>query len=244
MALDRLGLTKSTLIDYPGEVAATVFTAGCNLACPYCHNPELVSGRPPAGFLSRQEVLAYLGKRRGVLGGVCITGGEPTLHPDLEELIGGIHALGLKVKLDTNGTRPDRLETLAVDYVAMDLKTTPERYDRVASADAAAGSGAGSAPGLAERVRRSVAILRERGRRDGVSYEFRTTMVPGIVSEEDLDGLCELMRPGERYVLSPFRPSVTLDPKLGSVAPYPSETLERIAEACRLRGIAARVRAL
>lgn len=226
MSLDKLGLQKSTLVDYPGEVAATLFTNGCNLSCPYCHNPELVTGAPPEDFRSREEILAYLRKRRGVLGGVCITGGEPTLHTDLPELIGEIHDIGLKVKVDTNGTLPDRLPPLGADYYAMDIKAAPAHYDRV------------GLPQAAERIRRSVTWIRE----SGAHYEFRTTVVPGIVSDDDVDEICESLEPGDCYTLAQYRPMVTLDPAFLSVGPYPIDVLEAMKERCAARGIRAHVR--
>jgi len=227
VALEKLGLLKSTLVDYPGEVAATVFTNGCNLSCPYCHNPQLVAGPPPDDFLTREQIMAYLDRRKSVLGGVCITGGEPTLHADLPELIADIHRFGLKVKLDTNGTLPDRLEGLDVDYIAMDIKAAPEHYERVGMPDAA------------ERLRRSMALIRARGR----SYEFRTTVVPGIVDDADIDLICENLEPGDNYTLTQYRPYLTLDPAYESVGPYPIETLEAMRDRCVKRGVNAHVRA-
>lgn len=128
MALDRLGLVKTTLLDYPGEVAATIFTPGCNLRCPYCHNPDFVSGDPTGEEITLGEFFRFLEKRKGVLGGICITGGEPLIHKDLGDLIAAVRERGLKVKLDTNGTFPERLASLDVDYIAMDLKTIPDNY--------------------------------------------------------------------------------------------------------------------
>ncbi len=227
MALDALGLLKSTLVDYPGEVAATLFTNGCNLSCPYCHNPELVSGPAPYDFLTREQVMAYLLRRRGVLGGVCITGGEPTLHADLPELITEIHELGLKVKVDTNGTLPERIAELDADYFAMDVKVSPAHYDRVGM------TGAG------DRLRRSMEIIRA----SGAEYEFRTTVVPGIVFDEDVDEICESLAPGDTYTLAQYRPLITLDPAFESIGPYPLATLEAMRDRCAARGIDAHVRA-
>jgi pyruvate formate lyase activating enzyme len=226
VALDRMGLQKSTLVDYPGEVAATLFTNGCNLSCPYCHNPELVSGPPPEDFLSRDEILAYLRKRRGVLGAVCITGGEPALHADLPELVGEIQELGLKVKVDTNGTLPDRLAGLRADYYAMDIKSAPARYDRVGM------------PEAADRIRRSIRCIRE----SGAEYEFRTTVVPGIVHDEDVDEICSSLEPGDTYTLAQYRPMVTLDPAFRAVVPHPIEVLDAMRERCAARGLRAHVR--
>jgi pyruvate formate lyase activating enzyme len=226
VALDRLGLQKTTLVDYPGEVAATLFTSGCNLSCPYCHNPELISGPPPDDFLSREEVLSYLEKRSRVLGAVCITGGEPTLHGDLPDLVAEIHELGLKVKVDTNGTMPDRLESLGADYYAMDVKTAPGHYDRVGLPDAA------------PRIRRSMRLLRALP----AAHEFRTTVVPGIVDDGDVRDICEELEPEDTYTIAQFRPLVTLDPGYRSVAPYPIEHLEALRSLCAERGITVSLR--
>ena len=126
--LERLGLLKTSLIDFPGEVAAVVFTAGCNLRCPYCHNPRLVPGPPPEDFLTRDAVFDALASRAGVLTGVCVTGGEPLVHDGLADLLDAVRGLGLTVKMETNGRLPERLEAVSVDFVALDLKLAPERY--------------------------------------------------------------------------------------------------------------------
>ena len=129
------GLQKMTLLDYPGKVACTVFLGGCDFRCPFCHNGELVTQLYPPQ-MNDEELLAFLKKRQGLLDGVCITGGEPLLRPELEPLLKHIKALGYPVKLDTNGTHPDRLKRLVeqglVDYVAMDVKNSPERYGQTA----------------------------------------------------------------------------------------------------------------
>ena len=127
-----LGLNKTTLLDYPGFVAATLFTGGCNFRCPYCHNRDLVLKDQSLVPLSEEEIFAFLQKRRNVLTGVCITGGEPTLYPDLPEFISQIRELGYLVKLDTNGTNPQMLGDLIraglIDYCAMDIKNAPDKY--------------------------------------------------------------------------------------------------------------------
>ena len=126
------GLQKLTLLDYPGKVACTIFFAGCNFRCPFCHNAALVTHIDPEENIPREEVLAFLRKRAGILDGVCITGGEPLLAPDLEAFIRAIKALGYEVKLDTNGSNAEKLKHLVkagiIDYVAMDIKNSPEKY--------------------------------------------------------------------------------------------------------------------
>src|SRR6056297_47161 len=218
MALNRMALQKTTLLDYPGEVAATLFTPGCNLRCPYCHNPELVTPPFPDDLLSRGEILSFLKKRAGVLGGVCVTGGEPLLHPDLPELADEIHGLGLKVKIDTNGTMPERIEAILpkVDYVAMDVKTAPRRYGELGMNAAGAEEPAGrsgettadAADAAAEPIKRSIRTIIE----SGIEHEFRTTCLPGLVKEEDIREITEAIQGAAAYYLVQFRPAVTLDP--------------------------------
>ena len=189
------GLNKTTLLDYPEHVAATVFTGGCNFRCPFCHNSELVLAPGGQPAFSEEEVLAFLKKRRGLLEGVCITGGEPTLQPDLEEFIGKVKELGYLVKLDTNGYRPEVLERLLkagmLDYVAMDVKASPENYSKVAGLQ-----------GMdVERVGRSVKLLKE----SGIDYEFRTTVVKGLHSIEEFEKIGRWISGAKAYYLQAYR---------------------------------------
>jgi pyruvate formate lyase activating enzyme len=229
MALDKLGLVKTTLVDYPGKVAATLFTYGCNLRCPYCHNANLVAGGVPADFLSRGEVLRFLSRRRRVLDGVVVTGGEPLLHPDLPELIAEIRTLDLLVKVDTNGLLPTRLDLLDADYVALDLKLAPERYAELGFANEDRDSSV-------DRLRNSLTILREGAGAGRWSYELRTTVVPGLVEDADVRAIGELLTPGERLVLAPFRGGQTLDPRYAETAPPTPEVLQQFAATLRPSG--------
>lgn len=169
------GLQKTTLLDYPGHVAATVFLGGCNFRCPFCHNKELL-GNDAEALFSLEELLAFFKKRASVLEGVCITGGEPTLFPEeLEALIRELRSYGYLIKLDTNGFRPEVLKHLCekklLDYVAMDIKTCQERYPAVAGV-----------PSLAiDGIIESVSILM----RGDVPYEFRTTVVRELHTSDD-----------------------------------------------------------
>lgn len=169
------GLQKMTLLDFPGKVACTVFLQGCNFRCPFCHNSGLLDAKG-TDCLSQEELLAFLQKRAGLLEGVCITGGEPTLQKDLPELLRAIKALGYAVKLDTNGTRPEVLKSLVdqalVDYVAMDIKNSPERYAETA----------GITKLDLAKIEESMVFLM----RVGVPYEFRTTVVQQLHSTEDV----------------------------------------------------------
>ncbi len=217
MSLEKAGFLKTTLLDYPGEIASTIFTPGCNLRCPYCHNPTLISPPYPEDLIDLDDILAHIRKRKNLLGGVCLTGGEPLLHPDLPDLAKAIRKEGLKVKLDTNGTLPDRLEAFPADYVAMDLKSSPAGYALLGY------TGKGDP---AAHVRNSMAYLKSAGAAGKLQYEFRTTFVPGIVNRGDLKDMAEMLRGAVRYVLAPFRPGNTLDPAYAELSPYSDKEME------------------
>ena len=227
MALSWMGLVKTTLIDFPGKVAATVFTPGCNLRCPYCHNSDLVRPPYPEDLLPITEIKAFLKRRAQVLGGVCITGGEPLLHTDLAEFVHFCKSLDLKVKLDTNGTLPERLDCSLFDYIAMDVKTAPDHYGRVADA----GTPAGQVLDSIEKILGS-----------GVPHEFRTTVVPGIVDAGDVAVIAGLIGGADKYVLAQFRNGKTLDAAYADLDPYPSAKLEAMAEKVRSLGIPCELR--
>lgn len=191
--MDIQGLQKLTLLDWPGKTACTVFLGGCDFRCPFCHNSELLEGDLPAE-LTGAELLAFLKKRRGLLDGVCVTGGEPLLRPDLAELLSAIKALDYPVKLDTNGSHPDRLAALCerglVDYVAMDVKNSPARYAQTAGV-----------PGLdLGPIRASVAWLLE-GR---VAYEFRTTAVRQFHDSDSFRAIGAWIQGARRYYIQNF----------------------------------------
>lgn len=204
----EFGLHKTTLLDYPGRVAAVVFLPGCNLRCPYCHNPELVSGSMEYGSYSREEISAFLIKRAPVLGGVVISGGEPLLHRDLvTELIEEIHSYDLAVKIDTNGLCPDALTGIEADFIAMDIKTAPSRYPEL-------GWGGDDA---AERLQASARYIIEKS----PSHQFRTTLCPEFVTKRDVDEMAPIIRGCREHRLTPFRPGKTLSP-LWENKPSPS----------------------
>lgn len=235
MPLTRLGLQKTTLLDFPGEVAATVFTPGCNLRCPYCHNPELVQPPFPESMISLAEFDLFLKKRAPVLGGVCITGGEPLLHEDIGGLIRMIRSHGLRVKLDTNGTLPDRLQQVDVDYVAMDLKSDPDRYDLLLPQGPASGE-KGPGPGdkgAGQALRRSIEWLRA----SGIDYELRTTFAPGIVGEKELQAMLPLLPGAQRYVLTPYRPGRTLDPRYSETPAPDYARMEKFLKIAETSGV-------
>ena len=190
------GLQKLTLLDYPGRVACTVFTGGCNFRCPFCHNAPLVLPERLARDSSEEAVLAFLSKRRGVLDGVAVTGGEPLLHRDIGAFLEKVKALGFSVKLDTNGSFPDRLRALVsaglVDRVAMDVKNSPALYEKTA----------GAAVDMAA-IERSRDFLLS----GAVDYEFRTTVVKGLHTKESLMDAARWIRGAKDYYLQQFKDS-------------------------------------
>jgi pyruvate formate lyase activating enzyme len=209
------------MLDWPGRIAATVFLAGCTMRCPYCHNPELVAGRKGA-LIALDDVLAHLYAKRGWIDGVVVTGGEPTMHADLIEILSAFADADVPVKLDTNGSRPQVLERILslglVDFVAMDVKAAPERYSAV--------TGLGGAWDLA---RVSIELIRQ----SGIAHEFRTTCYPLAVKPADLDEIAAHLTGANRFVIQQFRPARTLDPASVSVAPYGPEVLRTAAERCK-----------
>ncbi|MDM8213355.1 anaerobic ribonucleoside-triphosphate reductase activating protein [Enterococcus hirae] len=186
------GIQKLTLLDFPGHTACTLFTQGCNYRCPFCHNAGLVEGKErviPAG-----EILEFLAKRKGLLDGVCLTGGEPLIHPELHDFIREVKAQGFLVKLDTNGSFPDVLERLVhenlLDYVAMDLKNTPEKYPQTT----------GMKKEDLEPIEESIHFLL----RGEVPYEFRTTVVREFHTKEDLVKMAHWIADADKYFLQAF----------------------------------------
>ncbi len=219
------GFQKTTLLDFPGHVAATVFTGGCNFRCPYCHNSELVLRPDLREQISELEIFEFLKKRRGILEGVCITGGEPTLQKDLEEFIEQVRELGYLVKLDTNGYRPEILSRLLerglLDYVAMDIKASRENY--------------GNAAGLREmdvdRISESVSILLGQNAK-GTDYEFRTTVVKGIHTAEEFERIGQWLEGAVAYFLQSYRESEkVLVP--GRYESFSAEELDEMARIAR-----------
>ncbi|MBP5618823.1 MAG: anaerobic ribonucleoside-triphosphate reductase activating protein [Clostridia bacterium] len=227
------GLQKMTLLDFPGKVACTLFTGGCNFRCPFCHNASLVTEWDAAGdSLSEEEVLAFLDGRRGLLDGVAVTGGEPLLNPDLPAFLKKVRALGFAVKLDTNGSFPDRLEEILhgglADYVAVDLKNCPEKF--------AATVGLPSFDRAA--FERSMTLLRE----SGVEYEYRTTVVKEYHTVADIAAAAQWIAGAPRYYLQAFVDSGALIQ--GGLHPVDKAEMEQMRAAaapfvglCAIRGV-------
>lgn len=188
------GLQKLTLLDYPDKVAATVFTVGCNFRCPFCHNFSLVIGnKDKVEAIAQEEILQFLQKRRKVLEGVCVTGGEPLIQPDIEDFLRKIRDMGYKIKLDTNGAFPDRLRSLIeqdlVDYVAMDVKNSKESYSKTVGCIVDMGA-----------IEESVALLKS----GVVDYEFRTTVTATFHTESSIRAMAQWLQGAKRLYLQQF----------------------------------------
>ena len=216
------GLQKLTLLDYPGKVACTVFTGGCNFRCPFCHNSALVLPDQIAHDSSAEAVLAFLKKRVGVLDGVAVTGGEPLLHPDIGDFLKEIKAMGFLVKLDTNGSFPDRLIALVeeglADRVAMDVKNAPALYAKTAGLPCFDLAG----------VTRSKDFLLS----GAVDYEFRTTVVKGLHTEESLLEAARWIQGAKEYYLQQYKDSGAILDGEGLGA-FDADEMRRLADAVR-----------
>jgi len=229
------GLQKTTLIDYPGRVAATVFLMSCNFRCPWCYSPELVLPKKIKNQpkISEKDFFDFLKERKGLLDGVCITGGEPTINKDLPDFIKKIKKLGYLVKIDTNGSAPQMLKNLIeeklIDYVAMDIKAPREKYEEVAGRKI-----------NINNIEKNIKILKE----SIIDHEFRTTVVPTIHSKEDIIKIANWIGPAKKYYLQNFRPDSNpptalplrrapkhIDPKFEKIKPYPQEYLIEIQKA-------------
>ena len=230
--LARVGLRKTSLVDFPGRVAAVLFTPGCNFRCPYCHNASLVDGvnaaAPDDGLLDLGEAVRIIEGRAGRISGVVLSGGEPLLHPELAELAARFRRKGLAVKLDTNGSFPDRIASIGADYVALDLKTVPQLYPRLAPGPVDPGP----------RVLESLEALR----RSGVDFEIRITCAPGFAGPDEADGLAALLERGDRVLLQDFRPGGCLDPAWDAMEAWPKPAMAAMLGRIRQRAPLARIR--
>ena len=225
------GFHKLTMLDFPGKTACTVFTGGCNLRCPFCHNVALVLD-PDETPIDPEEIFAYLGKRRGLLDGVAVTGGEPLLQKDIGDFLRRAKAMGFLTKLDTNGFFPDALEALLaeglVDYAAMDIKNSPAKYAFTCGRDSVD----------LTKPERSMELLKH----SGIDYELRTTVIGGFHTLTDIEEICRWIEGAPRYYLQAFKDSGIL--KEGSGEPLPEETMlamrdlaRKFIPVCELRGI-------
>jgi len=196
------GLNKFSLSDYPGLVAAVVFTQGCNFRCRFCHNGSLMpSNVPDSSLIPQEKVFKFLEDRSSQLDGVVVTGGEPTIQPDLSAFIHRIKTMGLSVKLDTNGSRPEVLHRLMkeklIDFIAMDIKAPLDIYDRLTGVQTPI-----------SRIEESIELIAG----SGIAHEFRTTVVKPLLSPQDLLSIRKIIPPGSTHRLQKFRPEHTLDP--------------------------------
>ncbi len=208
------GLQKISLIDYPHKVASVLFTPGCNLRCPFCHNWRIaVDPKPP--FLQETVALEILEARKKYVDAVVVTGGEPTMHKELPKFLAKLKARGFQVKLDTNGFYPEVLEECLpyVDYVALDVKTSLEKYKQLGTKDTAG-------------LMRTVEILKT----GKVPYEFRTTAVPEFVTAEDVKRIGEMVKGAKTHTFQQFVPQDTLDKRFEALKPYAPETIAEFAE--------------
>ncbi|MDD8026915.1 MAG: anaerobic ribonucleoside-triphosphate reductase activating protein [Acidobacteriota bacterium] len=215
------GLEKFAPKDFPGFIASTVFLAGCNYRCPFCHNPDLVLRPDSLADVPMDLFLAYLDARRGWLEGICVTGGEPLLSEELEGFLSVLKAKDLLVKLDTNGSRPDRLRAVLgaglADRVALDVKAPPERYREAA----------GSKTADPEAVAESAAILKA----SGLPYLLRTTAVPGLIDVPDIEAIGRWMLGTPVFQIQQFSPTNCLSEEYRAFRPYSRETVQRLAAA-------------
>ncbi len=213
------GFQKVSLIDYPGKICAIVFTQGCNFRCPFCYNLNLVLPELFKEPILEKDILSFLDKRKGKLDAVEITGGEPTIQEGLLDFMKKIKEKGFLIKLDTNGTNPDVLKTAIkgklVDYLAMDIKAPWDKYFQVAGVDVEI-----------KKIQESIKIIKE----SGIDYEFRTTVIPGMHTKEDIIKIAQEIKPAKKYCLQNFQQKKTINPKFESLQPYSKEFLEEIVK--------------
>lgn len=213
------GIEKFAPLDFPGFISSTIFLGGCNFRCPYCHNADLVLRPQAMATLPLDYFISYLDARKGWLEAVCVSGGEPLVEGELEVLFHVIKDRNLLVKVDTNGSLPKRLEELLgrelVDYVAMDVKAPLRRYRQVTRSDVAEAD-----------IARSIEIIRN----SGLPHTFRTTVVPGLVGEEDLLEIAEMLRESRLFQIQQFSPRHTIDRNYLQIKPYSREEIEKMAE--------------
>lgn len=228
------GLFKTSLVDYPGKVSAVIFTGGCNLRCGYCHNPELALNFPALEKIEEGDVLVFLEKRKGLLDGITVSGGEPAIDRGLIPFLEKVRSLGLSVKLDTNGFFPrvisECIEKKLLDYVALDVKTSPEKYPALTGK-----------PVDFSDVLSTLNILRE----SSVDYEIRTTCVPGYITVDDINKIGKAAGRVKNYYLQQFvNRNILIDSGIKLLAPYTVDYLkelksvaEKFSDFCAIRGI-------
>ncbi len=210
-------LQKTSLIEFPGKISCIIFVQGCNFRCPYCHNPELVLPEKFLPLLSISEVMDFLERRKKYLDGVVITGGEPCADSDLLPFVRELKKMGYAVKIDTNGSFPEVIKKMLsegiLDYIAMDVKGTPEKYATIAGVKVAM-----------KKIEESISLIKN----SSIGYEFRTTVVKEMLSIDDFEGIGRLIQGAELYYLQHFRPSKAVDPATLSYHTYSDEEFEEV----------------
>jgi pyruvate formate lyase activating enzyme len=210
-------LQKVSLIDYPGEICAIVFTQGCNFRCPYCHNPELVNPEMYGECLLEEEIFSFLAKRKGKIDAVTITGGEPTIQNDLIDFVKRVRKTGYSIKIDTNGSQPEVIEKLIsmklLDYIAMDIKSPAAKFKNLTKSDISY-----------HKITQTIELIMK----SGIPYEFRTTVLKRLLDENDIVNIAHSIRTARLYILQQFVPSKVLDRGLMHYESYSREELESL----------------
>jgi len=220
MNITIAGFMATTLLDYPGEVASVIFLPWCNLRCPYCHNPSIVN--PEEDSLDSIElIIDAIKKRKNLITSVVITGGEPTLYDDLQKYIDLFHSWGLKVKVDTNGTRPEVVKKITPDYIAMDLKTSLKKYVALGYSEST------------DKIEESLKWIKK----SGIEYEIRTTAAPLIFTKEDLIEILPILKDVKNYIITNFRNGETLNPEYNNNTPYRDDEIEDFVTIAKDAGI-------
>jgi pyruvate formate lyase activating enzyme len=210
-------LQKVSLIDYPGEICAIVFTQGCNFRCPYCHNPELVNPEMYAECMTEETIFSFLAKRKGKIDAVAITGGEPTIQHDLMDFVKRVRKTGYSIKVDTNGSHPEVIEQLIsmklLDYIAMDIKSPADKFKNLTKSDISY-----------QKITQTIELIMK----SGIPYEFRTTVLKRLLDENDIVNIAHSIRNARLYILQQFIPSKVLDRRLMHYESYSREELESL----------------
>ncbi|MFT4312818.1 MAG: anaerobic ribonucleoside-triphosphate reductase activating protein [Candidatus Woesearchaeota archaeon] len=209
------GLQKTSLVDFPQTICATLFTKGCNMRCGYCHNPDLVLPQKKVPSISEEDIFSFLDNKKNVLEGICITGGEPTLHRDLYNFCVKVKKRGLKIKLDTNGTNPQIVQKLIdeklVDYIAMDIKAPKEKYSLVSKLH----------PSLVEKVFQTVAILQS----SSILFEFRSTIVRDVHTIEDIRQMIHQVSPVDTFILQRSLNANAMDNRIRTIPSFTDDEM-------------------
>lgn len=210
------GLQKTSLVDYPGKIVCTIFLAGCNFRCPYCQNPDLIDNPDKLPAIKEEEIIDFLEKKRKWLDGICISGGEPTLHDGLVDFIKKVKKENFLVKIDTNGTNPKMIKELIdnklINFISMDIKASLDKYSDIANVEV-----------NKEDIQKSVELIMN----GDINYEFRSTILPKLHSGEDIKKMGEWLKGSKKFVLQQFRPKICLDKKYEDEKAFTREEMEK-----------------